>query len=174
MNKLFRAGLAVSFILSAFSVSAEARTEGAKRYWLTGKSTVQSSVTGRSRPQTVSIGNNRGGKILRYAVWANKHRKSGKKVAINGSCDSACTLLLSLPPSQLCLGPRASFRFHAPAARSSRSVAMARSYMMAKYPGWVRSYVSRNGAMRSSRLVTMSNAYASRFIKPCSTRVARR
>jgi hypothetical protein len=174
MNKLFKAGVAVSLILSAFTISAEARTEGAKRYWLTGKSTVQSSVIGKRRSQTVSIGNNRGGKILRYAVWANKHRQSGKQVAITGSCDSACTLLLSLPPSQLCLGPRASFRFHSPAARSSRSVAMARSYMMSRYPGWVRSYVSRNGGMRTSRLVTMNHAYASRFIKSCATRVARR
>ena len=117
---------------------------------------------------SVSISNNSGGMIVRYALKTAQFRRAGTVVKFSGRCDSACTLFLSLPKHQTCVSPGAYFRFHAPTARSSRSARMAKSYMMGKYPGWVQSWIHRNGGL-NGRLITMDYAYARRFVQICST-----
>jgi hypothetical protein len=44
---------------------------------------------------------------------------------------------------------------------------MAQVYLMRKYPGWVKSWIARNGGL-SGRLVTMNYSYASKFLRRCT------
>lgn len=121
---------------------------------------------------TINISGDRGGKIIHYALRVKKAERSGKKVRFRGSCSSACTLYLSLPRSQTCISRGAKFRFHLPYGASARGNRVAASYMRRSYPGWVRSWINRNGGL-TRKLITMDYAYASRYMRPCETRVAK-
>ena len=117
--------------------------------------------------KSVSIFSNSGGSIGKYALRSAQLRKSNKLVRFTGRCDSACTLFLALPAKQMCVSPGAFFRFHAPVHASAQAARFAQSYMMRKYPGWVRGWIrSHNGLSRN--LITMDYRYASRFIRTCS------
>ncbi len=119
-----------------------------------------------SSRKSVSIFNNSGGAIVLFALKLAEYRDAGTLVKFSGRCDSACTLFLSLPKQQTCISPGAYFRFHAPSARSSRSERMAQTFMMAKYPDWVRSWIQGKGGL-SHQLFRMNYDYASRFIPGC-------
>jgi hypothetical protein len=123
--------------------------------------------------RVVNISGDSGGAIVKYALRVAKLRNARSIVRFSGRCDSACTLLLSLPKSQVCITPGATFRFHAPRHSNGRAAAAAKRYMLRKYPGWVRAFVNSQDGL-TSRLVTMNYRYASRFIRKCSTKQARR
>ena len=120
----------------------------------------------QSSRKSVSIFNNSGGKIILFALKVAEYRDAGTLVKFSGRCDSACTLFLSLPKQQTCINPGAYFRFHAPSARSSRAERKAQTFMMAKYPDWVRSWIHGKGKL-SHQLFRMDYAYASQFIPRC-------
>ena len=55
-----------------------------------------------------------GGRIGAYLSRYEVLRKSGQRVAIDGTCASACTLLLGvIPHNRICVTPRAVLAFHA-------------------------------------------------------------
>jgi hypothetical protein len=54
-----------------------------------------------------------GGSVAVYRAKVEALRYSGEKVVVDGVCNSSCTLYLTLPPSQICVTPRAIFGFHA-------------------------------------------------------------
>jgi hypothetical protein len=116
----------------------------------------------------LTIRNDSGGYVVRYAMKMMKLKASGTNVRFAGRCDSACTLYLALPRSQTCVAPGATFRFHAPSATSTHAVKVAQSYMMKKYPGWVRSWIRSRGGL-SRTLITMDYSYARSFIKTCES-----
>ena len=63
-------------------------------------------------PAVVEVMHDSGGALgERYAVvsWLKRH---GVQVRIVGTCASACNLLLTLPPKQLCIEPGAWFGQH--------------------------------------------------------------
>ena len=120
----------------------------------------------QSNRKSVSIFNNSGGMIVVFALKVAEYRDAGTLVKFSGRCDSACTLFLSLPKEQTCINPGAYFRFHAPSARSSRSERSAQTFMMGKYPDWVRSWIQEKGGL-SHQLFRMDYAYASQFIPGC-------
>lgn len=123
--------------------------------------------------RAVSIGSDRGGYVINYGLRMLRWRKNGTNVRFSGRCQSACTLYLGLASRQTCISPGASFSFHLPFGASKRGNRMARDFMMRNYPGWVRSWIRSQGGL-SSGMKTMGYAYASRFIKPCGSVVARR
>ena len=120
----------------------------------------------QSSRKSVSIINNSGGMIVLFALKVAEYRDAGTLVKFAGRCDSACTLFLSLPKEQTCIKPGAYFRFHSPSARSSRSERSARTFLMGKYPDWVRSWIQEKGGL-SHHLFRMDYAYASQFIPSC-------
>ncbi len=78
-----------------------------------------------------------------------------------------CLYPLSEPSAEPSLPTtRSSFRFHAPTAKSAKTVGLAQRFMYAKYPGWVRGWIAAKGGM-TRRLITMDYTYASNFIKQC-------
>ena len=120
----------------------------------------------KPRTKTITIRNNSGGNVVRFAIRAADMERSGTSVRFAGRCDSACTLYLGLPRHQTCISPGASFRFHAPTAKSARTAGSAQRFMYARYPGWVRNWIASKGGM-TRQLITMDYAYASNFIKQC-------
>ena len=120
-----------------------------------------------STTKTVSISNNSGGNVALFAMNVADYRSVGTLVKFNGRCDSACTMYLGLPTSQTCISQGAYFRFHSPSGASVRSNRIAQSFLMNKYPGWVRAWIGRSGGL-SSTLMTMDYSYASKFLRTCN------
>jgi hypothetical protein len=119
----------------------------------------------------VRINNDRGGYVIHYALRLQKMKKAGTQVAFTGRCLSACTLYLALPKSQTCISPRASFSFHAAYGAGPRGNQLATTYMLNKYPGWVREWISSHGGL-SRRLITMPFGFASNYLRMCGTATA--
>ncbi len=127
-----------------------------------------SPLTAPSRShQYVTVGSDRGGYVIKYAVRMLKWRESGTPLRFTGRCESACTIYLALPSHQTCIAPGASFRFHAPyGAGTQNGNRIALSYMLNSYPGWVRSWIKSKGGL-SRQLISMDYKYASKFMRTC-------
>jgi hypothetical protein len=96
-----------------------------------------------------SLGGNVGG----YLQFFSQLKQSGQRVAIDGPCFSACTLVLStIPRNRICVTPRAVLGFHAPqiidqSGRRYRSSDVTRA-MAASYPAGVQSWIKRKGGLK--------------------------
>lgn len=60
----------------------------------------------------VVIGDDGGGNVATFVMWYKRLAESGVPVRVRGLCVSACTFVLMLPKSQVCVEPTASFGFH--------------------------------------------------------------
>lgn len=121
-------------------------------------------------PQALSVQRDLGGNIASYIIQSEEFRADQSSVAFNGSCESACTLYLGLAPEQICIMPGASFRFHAPSARSVRARMSAEQIMMKKYPDWVKDWIAANGGLRP-QLMTMEYQTAKQHIQSCEASI---
>ena len=63
-------------------------------------------------PEPIVIHDNRGGNVLQMIQRRSELEASGRPVRISGRCNSACTMLITLPNA--CLARDASVGFHAP------------------------------------------------------------
>src|SRR5438874_1812991 len=71
-------------------------------------------ITGPAISMTVSHGDDSGGRIGTYLTKYQALRKSGQRVVIDGTCASACTLVLGvIPHDRICVTSRAVLAFHA-------------------------------------------------------------
>lgn len=154
-------GFAIAMILAAVPL-ADASASSDRGY----PNTTEIRKLFKPRANEYVVRNNSGGYVAKFAIGMAKMKKQGTKVRFAGRCDSACTMYLGLPGKQTCISKGAYFRFHSPSARSSRTVAAAQRLMMARYPGWVRSWIASKGGLSRS-LVTMDYGYASKFIGKC-------
>lgn len=64
------------------------------------------------RPGPYIISDDMGGLIQSYVVHYDALRRSHQQVVVNGDCVSACTIVLSLPKSQVCITDRARLGLH--------------------------------------------------------------
>lgn len=106
-----------------------------------------------SASATVRIYDDRGGQIGAYLAKYEALRASGERVVIDGTCASACTMLLGLiPRDRICVTPRAILEFHAawkPTSSGNRVVSKAGSeFLWSSYPRAVRRWISRHGGLR--------------------------
>lgn len=62
--------------------------------------------------EPIVIHNNRGGNVVQMIARRQELEASGRPVRITGKCNSACTMLITLPNA--CLAPDATVGFHAP------------------------------------------------------------
>lgn len=115
---------------------------------------------------SLSISGDRGGYVMVYALRMLKLKENGRQVQFRGSCNSACTLYLALPPRQVCVAPQTSFNFHLPYGASASGNKVAASYMLRSYPGWVRNWIRSKGGL-SSRMISMKYAHASKYLPTC-------
>lgn len=153
-----------------FAACAVAMVSGAA---IAGQKKYASLAPNNDLSPRVSIGSDRGGYVINYGLRMLRWRQNGTQVRFSGKCLSACTLYLGLASRQTCISSGASFGFHLPYGASGRGNRIARDFMMRNYPGWVKSWIRSQGGLSGS-IKTMGYGYASRFIKPCGSVVARR
>jgi hypothetical protein len=115
----------------------------------------------------LTISGDRGGYVIEYALRMLKLKQSRRQVEFRGSCDSACTLYLALPRSQVCLESQSSFMFHLPYGATGSGNQMAASFMMRSYPVWVRNWINAKGGL-SGRPLSMSYSVASKYLPTCN------
>ncbi len=118
-------------------------------------------------PATERILDDSGGRIGAYLSRYEALRKSGQRVAIDGTCASACTLLLGvIPHNRICVTPRAVLAFHAawdPSLTGTQANAAGTKYLWSHYPGDVRRWIARHGGLRSQPLYLGGRELAAMF-----------
>jgi hypothetical protein len=108
-----------------------------------------------SSSAAVRIHDDSGGQIGEYVAKFKAIRSSGERVEIDGTCASACTMLLgSIPRDRICVTPSARLVFHsawdpdgdpAVAADGNR-------ILWSRYPASVRQWIKRHGGLRSQTI----------------------
>jgi hypothetical protein len=108
-----------------------------------------------------------GGRIGNYLNRYEALRKSGQRVVIDGTCASACTLLLGvIPHDRICVTPRAVLAFHAawdPSLMGAQINAAGTKYLWSHYPDGVRRWIARHGGLRSQTIYLGGRELAAMF-----------
>jgi hypothetical protein len=110
-------------------------------------------IVSTSSSAVVRVYEDDGGQIGDYLAKYKALRVSGEQVIIDGTCASACTMLLGMIPRQrICVTPRAVLAFHAawnPMPDGKQAVSEAGNrYLWSSYPPNVREWISRHGGLR--------------------------
>ena len=112
-----------------------------------------------------------GGQVGPFLDLFEEVRASGERVVIDGPCLSACTLVLSMIPSErICVTRRAIFGFHAARSidRWGRTYAEpeASQLVLEAYPTPVRAWIERRGGL-TSRLLLLRGRELMAMYRPC-------
>ena len=112
-----------------------------------------------------------GGQVGPFIDLFEKVRNSGERVVIDGPCLSACTLVLSMVPSdRICVTRRAVFGFHAARSMDRRGRMYAEPeasrLVLQAYPGPVRDWIVRRGGL-TSRLLLLRGRELSAMYRRC-------
>jgi hypothetical protein len=99
-----------------------------------------------------------GGQVGPFIDLFDRVRDSGERVVIDGPCLSACTLVLSMVPSErICVTRRAVLGFHAARSMDRRgrmyAEPAASQAVLEAYPAPVRGWISRRGGLTSRLLL---------------------
>lgn len=117
---------------------------------------------------TVRISDDPGGRIGDYLTKFRALRLSGERVQIDGTCASACTMLLGeIPRSRICVTPRAVLEFHSawdPTPSGGEAVNDAGNQILwSTYPSQVRRWISHHGGLRSQIIELRGPALAAMY-----------
>ena len=109
-----------------------------------------------------------GGQVGPFLDLFEEVNRSGERVVIDGPCLSACTLVLSMVPSErICVTRRAVLGFHAARSidRRGRTYAEpeASRLVLDAYPGPVRSWIIQRGGLTSHLLLLRGRELATMF-----------
>src|SRR5690349_13366795 len=109
-----------------------------------------------------------GGQVGPFIDMFEKVRNSGERVVIDGPCLSACTLVLSMVPSdRICVTRRAVFGFHAARSMDRRGKLYAEPEasreVQQAYPEQVRNWISRRGGLTSRMLLLRGRELAAMY-----------
>jgi hypothetical protein len=112
-----------------------------------------------------------GGQVGPFIDLFEKVRNSGERVVIDGPCLSACTLVLSMVPSDhICVTRRAVLGFHAARSMDRRGRLYAEpeasELVLQAYPGPVRDWIVRRGGL-TSRLLLLRGRELSAMYRTC-------
>jgi len=122
---------------------------------------------------TVRIAGDQGGRIGTYIEAFATLRSTGESVVIDGTCLSACTLILGiLSADQVCVTRRARLGFHA-AWRPGNNGRPVRSHLgtqmlMDVYPAKVRNWIRRRGGL-SRRMIYLQGRELTTIYPRCRT-----
>jgi hypothetical protein len=108
-----------------------------------------------------------GGRIGSYLDKYDTLRTSRRQVVIDGTCASACTLVVEkIPRNRICVTPRAVLAFHAawsPSLKGAELNKPGTTYLWSHYPPDVRRWIARNGGLRSQTIYLSGRELASMF-----------
>jgi hypothetical protein len=102
---------------------------------------------------TVRISDDRGGQIGDYLAKYHALRENGEQVMIDGTCASACTMLLGvIPRNRICVTPRAVLAFHSawtPTSEGEQISSAGNYYLWSNYPPAVRKWIIQHGGLHA-------------------------
>jgi hypothetical protein len=109
-----------------------------------------------------------GGQVGPFLDLFDRVRASGERVVIDGPCLSACTLVLSLVPSErICVTRRAVLGFHAARSIDRRgrmySEPEASEIVLQAYPDSVQGWIRRRGGLTSRLLLLRGRELAALY-----------
>ena len=109
-----------------------------------------------------------GGQVGPFLDLFERVRASGERVVIDGPCLSACTLVLSMVPSErICMTRRAVFGFHAARSMDRRGRMYAEpeasALVLQAYPSGVRNWIVRRGGLTSRLLLLRGRELAALY-----------
>ena len=113
---------------------------------------VSAVLAATSASATVFISGDNGGKMEDYTARFRQVRDSGESIIIDGTCMSACTMVLGLVPRErICATHNAVLGFHAAWEfnKSGGRIASASGTLelMKTYPAPVRAWIARQGGL---------------------------
>jgi hypothetical protein len=119
----------------------------------------------------VRIADDRGGRIGTYLDKYQSLRNSGETVVIDGTCASACTIVLgAVPADRICVTPRANLGFHAAwdPGPSGRPVINSRATQLlySLYPDQIKSWIARRGGLKQ-RMIFLRGRELAGLYRPC-------
>jgi hypothetical protein len=112
------------------------------------------------------IHDDNGGQIGAYLAKYHALQASGERVEIDGSCASACTMVLGIVPrNHICVTSNASLEFHSAwdAADDPHVTADGNRILWSSYPADVRAWIKRHGGLNSQIIVLRGSALAAMF-----------
>jgi len=109
-----------------------------------------------------------GGQVGPFIDLFEKVKNSGERVVIDGPCLSACTLVLSMVPSErICVTRRAVLGFHAARSMDRRGRLYAEpeasKLVLQAYPGPVRDWIVSRGGLTSRLLLLRGRDLAAMY-----------
>ena len=112
-----------------------------------------------------------GGRVGEFLDLFEAVSRSGERVVIDGPCLSACTLVLSIVPSErICVTRRAVLGFHAARSIDRRGRTYpepeASELVLEAYPAPVRNWISRRGGL-TSRLLLLRGRELTAMYRAC-------
>ena len=106
-----------------------------------------------SASATVRITDDGGGQIGEYLTKYRALRENGDRVEIDGTCASACTMLLGvIPRNRICVTPRAALAFHSawtPTSEGEQISSAGNYYLWSNYPPDVRKWIIQHGGLHT-------------------------
>jgi hypothetical protein len=119
---------------------------------------------------TVRISDDRGGQIGDYLAKYHALRENGERVEIDGTCASACTMLLGvIPRNRICVTPRAVLAFHSawtPTSEGEQISSAGNYYLWSNYPAAVRKWIIQHGGLHA-QIIYLSGAELAAMYPRC-------
>ncbi len=130
------------------------------------------ALTASSASALVRIKADPGGQIGPYLENLMALRDSGERVAIDGPCLSACTMVLGvIPRERICVTSRARLGFHAAWNPNQYGQPVtshaATKFLMDIYPEHVRAWIKRRGGL-TRKLMVLSGPELAAMYRTCS------
>lgn len=101
----------------------------------------------RAEVRPIILDNDPGGGVIQEIIWFNRLRDAGVPVRIRGICVSACTLVLMLPKSQVCIEPTASLGFHLASVDDKSDPLLTSVLNRRYYPAPVLEWIKEHGPL---------------------------
>ena len=130
---------------------------------------VDSGMVDDGRPGVIVIADDNGGSIAEHVKFYNRIRIGLIPVRVEGICESACTIVLMLPPEQVCATPKASFGFHQ--ARRGDEMAPKLTAILGHrfYPEAVQKWIERHGPLEDEPVQMLADeAIELGIVKACA------
>jgi len=119
---------------------------------------------------TVRISDDRGGQIGTYLAKYHALRENGERVMIDGTCASACTMLLGvIPRNRICVTQRAVLAFHSawtPTSEGEQISSAGNYYLWSNYPPPMRKWIIQHGGLHV-RIIYLSGAELAAMYPRC-------
>lgn len=114
-----------------------------------------------------------GGYIDQYKAKYAALRDRGERIVIDGTCNSACTLLLGIVPlERVCVTPRASLGFHQAyydkrwTAGVKVTSVVGTDELMSVYPAAVKKWIARQGGL-TQQMTRLKGTDLWAIVDPC-------